>query len=59
MSAPESDHEVVAKRIMRRLHDFAVGMGLDEQRRRQIVDQVIKDMPQRPDEDRLDKSASA
>ncbi|MBY0251843.1 MAG: hypothetical protein K2X54_10750 [Methylobacterium organophilum] len=38
---------------MRRLEGFAVGIGLDEETTRHIVERVITDMPLASDDDRL------
>ena len=52
---PEATHERAAiQYIMRRLDGFARGLGLDEAATRQIVEQVVADMPGRSDEERLD-----
>ena len=41
------------KRTMARLDGFARGLGLDEATTRQIVEEVLADMPDRDDDDRL------
>jgi len=51
----EATHERAATQyIMRRLDGFARGLGLDEAAARQIVEQVVADMPRHTDEERLD-----
>ena len=45
-------HEIAAARLMRQLHGFAQGLGLDHETTRGIVDRVIADMPLAPDDDR-------
>lgn len=46
-------HQIVVARLMRQLHGFAQGLGLDEKTTHNIVNRVIADMPLMPDEDRL------
>ena len=53
MSEPDPNHEIVAERLMRQLYGFALGIGLDEETTRRIVDRVIADMPLTPDGERL------
>jgi hypothetical protein len=51
---PEATHERAAiQHMMRRLDGFARGLGLDEGATRQIVEQVVADMPVHTDEERL------
>ena len=50
----DPDHEEIVERLIARLHDFADGLGLDEAKTRQIVEQVIIDMPLHTDEERLE-----
>lgn len=51
---PEAAHERAAvQHMMRRLDGFARGLGLDEAATRQIVEQVVADMPVHTDEERL------
>ncbi|WP_267360804.1 MULTISPECIES: hypothetical protein [unclassified Methylobacterium] len=51
---PEATHERTAiQHMMRRLDGFARGLGLDEANMRQIVEQVVADMPMRTDDERL------
>lgn len=47
------NREIVIKRLMKRLEGFAVGIGLDQETTRHIVDRVITDMPLASDKDRL------
>lgn len=49
----DPDREIVIERLMERLEGFAVGIGLDEETTRHIVERVITDMPLTSDEDRL------
>jgi hypothetical protein len=52
---PEAAHERAAiQHMMRRLDGFARGLGLDEAATRQVVEQVVADMPVHTDEERLD-----
>jgi hypothetical protein len=51
--APKTAHAIVAARLMRQLHGFAQGLGLDHETTRGIVDRVIAHMPSAPDDDRL------
>jgi hypothetical protein len=53
MSESDPNHEIVVARLMRQLHGFAQGLGLDRETTRGIVDRVIADMPLAPDDDRL------
>ena len=53
MSESDPNHEIVVARLMRQLHGFAQGFGLDRETTRGIVDRVIADMPLAPDDDRL------
>jgi hypothetical protein len=39
--------------MIRRLRSFAIGLGLEDAITRQIVEQVIADMPMRSDDERL------
>ena len=49
----DPNREIVIERLMRRLEGFAVGIGLDEETTRHIVERVITDMPLASDDDRL------
>ncbi|XYD12466.1 hypothetical protein R1A27_31470 (plasmid) [Methylobacterium sp. NMS12] len=49
----DPNREIVIKRLMERLEEFALGIGLDRDTTRRLVDRVITDMPLTPDEDRL------
>ncbi|WCS27758.1 hypothetical protein LOK46_13340 [Methylobacterium sp. NMS14P] len=49
----DPNREIVIERLMDRLEGFAVGIGLDRDTTRRLVDRVITDMPLTPDEDRL------
>lgn len=49
----DSTREIVIERLMKRLEGFAVGIGLDQETTRHIVDRVITDMPLASDDDRL------
>jgi hypothetical protein len=49
----DPNQELVAARLMRHLHGFAQGLGLDRKTTRGIVDRLIADMPLAPDDDRL------
>lgn len=49
----DPNREIVIERLMKRLEGFAVGIGIDQETTRHIVDRVITDMPFAPDEDRL------
>ncbi|GAN50737.1 MULTISPECIES: hypothetical protein [Methylobacterium] len=49
----DPNREIVIERLMRRLEGFAVGIGLDEEMTRHIVERVITDMPLASDDDRL------
>ena len=51
IDAPDPNHEIIVARLMRQLHGYAQGLGLDEFNVR-----VIVDMPWMPDEDRLAKA---
>lgn len=53
MGEPDPNHEIVVARLMRQLHRYTHGLGLDEISARQIVKRVISDMPLMPDDDRL------
>jgi len=51
---PEAAHERAAiQHMMRRLHGFAGGLGLDERDTRRIAEGVAADMPLRTDEERV------
>ncbi|MFB0493218.1 hypothetical protein ABIE45_005804 [Methylobacterium sp. OAE515] len=51
---PEAPHERAAiQHMMRRLHGFAGGLGLDERVTRRIAEGVAADMPIRTDEERV------
>jgi len=50
---PEATRKFAAARLMRQLHGFAEGLGLDHETTRGIVDRVIAHMPLAPDDDRL------
>jgi hypothetical protein len=51
---PEATHQRAAiQHMMRRLDGFARGLGLDEAATRQVVEQVVADMPVHTDEERL------
>ncbi|MFB0492982.1 hypothetical protein ABIE45_005568 [Methylobacterium sp. OAE515] len=51
---PEAPHERAAiQHMMRRLHGFAGGLGLDERATRHIAEGVAADMPIRTDEERV------
>lgn len=50
---PHSKHDIVAARLMQRLHGYAQGLGLDDTVLRQIVERVVVDMPEADDVDRL------
>jgi hypothetical protein len=43
----------VVQQMMRRLDGFARGLGLDEGTTRGIIEKVIVDMHEQPDEERL------
>jgi hypothetical protein len=45
-------------RAMARLDGFARGLGLDEATTRRIVEKVVADMPDQPDEERLAEARS-
>lgn len=49
----DPNREIVIERLMRRLEGFAVGIGLDEETTRHIVERVNTDMPLASDDDRL------
>ena len=49
----DPNRQIVIERLMRRLEGFAVGIGLDEETTRHIVERVITDMPLASDDDRL------
>ncbi len=49
----DPNREIVIERLMERLEAFAVGIGLDHETTRHIVDRVITDMPLASDDDRL------
>lgn len=49
----DPDREIVIERLMKRLEGFAVGIGIDQETTRHIVDRVLTDMPFASDEDRL------
>jgi hypothetical protein len=51
---PDPNREIVAERLMKRLCEFARGLGLDEAKARQIIKQVVIDMPLHTDEERLE-----
>ncbi|KTS10268.1 hypothetical protein SB2_06905 [Methylobacterium radiotolerans] len=51
MAQPSPDRDAV-NRLTRLLDGFARGLGLDSAEVRAIVEAVITDMPDRPDEDR-------
>ena len=48
------EYEEIVELLMARLHGFAHGLGLDEAKARQIVEQVITDMPLHTDDERLE-----
>jgi hypothetical protein len=49
----DPNREIVIERLMARLEGFAVGIGLDQETTRHIVERVITDMPLTSDDDRL------
>lgn len=49
----DPNREIVIERLMERLEAFEVGIGLDYETTRHIVDRVITDMPLAADDDRL------
>jgi hypothetical protein len=49
----DPNREIVIERLMKRLERFAVGIGLDQETTRHIVDRVITDMPLATADDRL------
>ena len=50
---PAPPDRVAVKRAMARLDGFARGLGLDRAAARQIVEEVVTDMPERTDDERL------
>lgn len=52
----EFDHKASVKRLMEQLHGFAQDVGLNEAKIRQIVQQIIIDMPLHTDGERLEWS---
>ena len=54
MTEPSAPPDRAAvKRAMARLDGFARGLGLDEATTRRIVEEVVTDMPERDDDERL------
>ena len=59
MSEPSDRPDRAAvHRAMARLDGFARGLGLDEATTRGIVEKVVADMPDQPDEERLAEARS-
>jgi hypothetical protein len=51
--ADQPNAGVAIQHMMRRLDGFARGLGLNETTTRQIVEAVVADMPDQPEEERL------
>ena len=51
--ADQPNAGVAIQHMMRRLDGFARGLGLDEATTRQIVEAVVTDMPDQPEDERL------
>lgn len=50
--------EAAVERLMRHLHRFVQDIGFDEAKARQIIEQIIIDMPLHSDEERVECACS-